>query len=79
MSRVDAEGLLQCNARELTDLLAQTTGLGLQIAAGAEALARAFLHGGKLLACGNGGSAAEASHLTTEFVCRYNKDRSGIL
>ena len=27
------------------------------------------------MACGNGGSAADASHLTTEFVCRFNKDR----
>ena len=27
------------------------------------------------MACGNGGSAADASHLTTEFVCRFNQDR----
>lgn len=35
----------------------------------------ALLGGNKLLACGNGGSAADASHLTTEFVCRFNRDR----
>lgn len=34
------------------------------------------LHGGnKLLVCGNGGSAADASHFATEFVVRFTKDR----
>ena len=32
-------------------------------------------NGGKLLICGNGGSAAEAMHLTGELVGRYKKDR----
>jgi phosphoheptose isomerase len=31
--------------------------------------------GGKLLVCGNGGSAADASHFATEFVVRFMKDR----
>jgi D-sedoheptulose 7-phosphate isomerase len=31
--------------------------------------------GGKLLACGNGGSAADASDFTTEYVCRFINDR----
>jgi phosphoheptose isomerase len=31
--------------------------------------------GGRLLACGNGGSAAEAQHLTAELVGRYRDDR----
>lgn len=31
--------------------------------------------GGKLLFCGNGGSAADAQHLATEYVVRYVKDR----
>jgi D-sedoheptulose 7-phosphate isomerase len=31
--------------------------------------------GGRLLACGNGGSAAEAQHLTSELVGRYRDDR----
>ena len=41
----------------------------------AELLADALLSGHKLLACGNGGSAADASHLTTEFVVRFQADR----
>jgi phosphoheptose isomerase len=31
--------------------------------------------GGKLLVCGNGGSAGDASDFTTEFVCRFINDR----
>jgi D-sedoheptulose 7-phosphate isomerase len=39
----------------------------------------ATLHrGGKLLICGNGGSAAEAAHFSTELVGRYAKDRRAL-
>jgi phosphoheptose isomerase len=31
--------------------------------------------GKKLLVCGNGGSASDATHLATEFLCRFNEDR----
>lgn len=41
----------------------------------AEVVARALQSGHKLLACGNGGSAADAMHVSTEFVCRFESDR----
>lgn len=31
--------------------------------------------GGKILVCGNGGSAADAQHFAGEWVCRYKDDR----
>jgi phosphoheptose isomerase len=31
--------------------------------------------GHKLLVCGNGGSASDATHVATEFLCRYREDR----
>jgi D-sedoheptulose 7-phosphate isomerase len=34
-----------------------------------------LLGGGKLLACGNGGSAADVSDFTTEYTCRFLGDR----
>lgn len=34
--------------------------------------------GGKLLICGNGGSAAEAAHFSTELVGRYQKNRRAL-
>jgi D-sedoheptulose 7-phosphate isomerase len=41
----------------------------------AEAVAGSFRAGGKLLAAGNGGSAAEAQHLTAELVGRLHPSR----
>ncbi len=41
----------------------------------AEVIATAFLNGGKLLICGNGGSAAEAQHLAAELVGRFRDER----
>jgi len=38
-------------------------------------LASVLVGGGRLLACGNGGSAAQAAHLTSELVGRYRDDR----
>ena len=34
--------------------------------------------GGKILACGNGGSAADASHFMTELLCRFCEDRRSL-
>ena len=42
------------------------------------ACARSLRAGGKLLFFGNGGSAADAQHLATEFVVRYVRDRAPI-
>ncbi|MBL4702116.1 MAG: SIS domain-containing protein [Phycisphaeraceae bacterium] len=41
-----------------------------------ERVAGCLTSGHKLLACGNGGSAADAGHLTTELVCRFCDDRN---
>jgi len=41
----------------------------------ASQLLRVLLRGGRLLAAGNGGSAAEAQHLTSELVGRFCTDR----
>lgn len=38
-------------------------------------LAEVLIDGGRLLACGNGGSAAEAQHLTAELVGRFRDER----
>ena len=44
------------------------------IARAAEVIAGAFLSSGKLLLCGNGGSAADCQHMAAEFVSRFSKD-----
>jgi D-inositol-3-phosphate glycosyltransferase len=45
----------------------------------AQAIAACFLDGGKLLICGNGGSAADGLHLAAELVGRFKaEDRPGL-
>jgi phosphoheptose isomerase len=41
----------------------------------AEVVGRCLVGGGKLLVCGNGGSAADAADFATEFACRFVTDR----
>ena len=44
------------------------------VVAAADVLTTSFRAGGKLLICGNGGSAADAQHLATEFVSTFTID-----
>lgn len=67
--------LLQHNIAAVREMLSGLGTLEPQVVAAADAIATALLAGRKMLACGNGGSAADASHMTTEFVCRYSRDR----
>jgi D-sedoheptulose 7-phosphate isomerase len=46
-----------------------------QLRAWAQHLSGVVARGGRLLACGNGGSAAEAQHLTAELVGRFKDER----
>jgi len=46
-----------------------------RIAAAGELLIASFQSGGKLLLCGNGGSAADCQHIAAEFVSALNHDR----
>ncbi len=70
-----AHQILSANIAEATAMLAQLAALEAPVAAAAEMIAAALLSDHKLLACGNGGSAADASHLTTEFVSRFHRER----
>jgi D-sedoheptulose 7-phosphate isomerase len=45
------------------------------IAQATQAILACVTSGGKVLACGNGGSAADAQHFAAEFVGRYERER----
>lgn len=45
-----------------------------QVISAAMEIAHTFREGGKVLLCGNGGSAADCQHMATEFVSRLSKD-----
>ena len=48
------------------------------IAKAAQMLVDCFKQGGKVMLCGNGGSAADSQHIAAEFVNRYTKDRPAL-
>lgn len=49
-----------------------------QIEAAAELIRHSLECGGKVLFCGNGGSAADSLHLTAEFVGKFQKERKAL-
>ena len=46
-----------------------------QVARAAHAMVACLKHGGKILACGNGGSAADSQHFAAELVGRFERER----
>ena len=48
------------------------------IAAAAATMTRALLDDGKILSCGNGGSAADAQHFSSELLNRFELERPGL-
>ncbi|MCX7066920.1 MAG: SIS domain-containing protein [Methylococcales bacterium] len=61
--------------RETMNNLASCNGV---IEAAAELLINTLQQGGKILLCGNGGSAADCQHIAAEFVVRYEKKRRAL-
>jgi D-sedoheptulose 7-phosphate isomerase len=52
--------------------------LGPAITRGAALLAGCLRKGGKVLSCGNGGSAADAQHFSSELLNRFEMERPGL-
>ncbi len=48
------------------------------IAAGGRVMADALLADGKILSCGNGGSAADSQHFSSELLNRFEMERPGL-
>ncbi|WP_418317906.1 phosphoheptose isomerase [Piscinibacter sakaiensis] len=48
------------------------------IADAVHAIVGCITAGGKVLACGNGGSAADAQHFAAEFIGRFERERPGL-
>lgn len=63
---------------ELQQALADFAALLPQVGATAQVIIDCLQNGGKVLSCGNGGSAADALHLAEEFVGRYKGDRPSL-
>ena len=48
------------------------------IAAAGQMMSDAILNDGKIMSCGNGGSAADAQHLSSELLNRFEMERPGL-
>lgn len=48
------------------------------VANAADILIQTFNHQGKVLSCGNGGSAADSQHLSSELLNRFEREREGL-
>jgi D-sedoheptulose 7-phosphate isomerase len=72
----EAASVLSAAVAEHRAALDAVEALGADLGRAADAVAEAFASGGRLLLCGNGGSAADAQHIAAEFVGRYLKERA---
>lgn len=52
--------------------------VALPVAAGGAMLTRCLLDDGKILSCGNGGSAGDAQHFSSELLNRFEMERPGL-
>lgn len=52
--------------------------LAAPIAQAAERMTHCLMHDGKILSCGNGGSAADAQHFAAELLNRFERERPGL-
>jgi phosphoheptose isomerase len=66
---------LQRTIEESVTTLRSLTSLEEPLDRAAKMVLDCLTSGHKLLVCGNGGSASDATHLATEFLCRFREDR----
>jgi D-sedoheptulose 7-phosphate isomerase len=71
-------GAIRAHLEGLSSAAAAAVSLADDIAGIVDVAAGALEAGGKLLFCGNGGSAADAQHLATEYVVRFRRDRRAL-
>ncbi len=72
-----ADDILNANIADATRTFANLSVHGPALGRAAKMLADCLMGGHKLLACGNGGSSADASHIVAEVVGRFVDDRRG--
>ncbi|HEY5642338.1 MAG TPA: phosphoheptose isomerase [Woeseiaceae bacterium] len=65
-------------AESIATKQASAEALAESIAAGGRVMSDALLADGKILSCGNGGSAADAQHFSSELLNRFEMERPGL-
>jgi len=73
ISRIDKNFQDSISTKQLAaDVLAEP------ISRAAQTVTQCFLDGGKILSCGNGGSAGDAQHFSSEMLNRFEMERPGL-
>lgn len=62
----------------ISNLQAAAGPLAEPVSLAADRISRTLLNGGKMLICGNGGSAADAQHFSSELLNRFEAERPGL-
>ena len=76
---MDAESRVRDHFAESIETKSAAAGqLAAAIARGGELMTRALLDDGKILSCGNGGSAGDAQHFSSELLNRFEMERPGL-
>jgi len=71
----DSSEILHSAIAAASETLQSLAELNSKIAEAADLITDCLTNGNKLLACGNGGSAADTADFCTEFACRFVQDR----
>ncbi|MED5524202.1 MAG: D-sedoheptulose 7-phosphate isomerase [Pseudomonadota bacterium] len=78
---MELQNIVKAQLSEAADVLARFSQDSTQLAAvsqAAQLLAEQFKSGGKVLACGNGGSHCDAMHFAEELTGRFRENRAGL-
>ena len=74
----DFSSILNRTINDSVRTLKSLKDVGPQLSRAADLIDKCLRAGNKLLVCGNGGSAADASHFATELVVRFANDRTAL-
>src|ERR1700680_5125715 len=77
-SYIDPDVIVRRAIEDHIDVVQQLLQQGELIESIAGRMIETILDGGKVLWCGNGGSAADSQHLAAEFVGRFRRERRGL-
>ncbi len=74
----DASGIFRDSIAEHLQVVGALAGQQTELEAIARAMTATLRGGGKILWCGNGGSAGDSQHLAAEIVGRFRRERRGL-
>src|ERR1700679_3587458 len=77
-TRPDAAGIFGAAIAEHIEVVRQVEAQQPVLEAIARAMTATLRAGGKILWCGNGGSAGDSQHLAAELVGRFRRERRGL-